>query len=178
MPMNLADEISIRILAAMAEDPEREYYQRQIARLAGISIGATSQKLRRLSADSLVTSRKSGRMLFYRYDLENPVAKQLKILLNVNAIHEMVQELKGHARRIVLFGSCAEGTNVSGSDVDLLVLSEDSKKVKEVTSIYSDKLGKKVSPVVVNANEFRQLRSKDRPLYERISKGIVLWESK
>jgi len=92
--MNFADEISIRILAAMADDPEREYYQREIARLARISIGATSQKLRKLSGDGLVTSRKSGRMMFYRFNLHDPVARQLKILLNVNVIHEMIRELR------------------------------------------------------------------------------------
>lgn len=176
--MNFADEISIRILAALAEDPEREYYQREIAKLAGISVGATSQKLRKLSEDGLVTPRKSGKMIFYCYNLENPVAKQLKILLNVNAVHRMVQELKEHAKRIILFGSCAEGTNVKGSDIDLFVLTEEGMKTKEVASSYGDKLGRKISPIVVNANEFRQLRSKDEPLYERINKGIVLWEAR
>lgn len=175
--MNFADEISMRILAAMASNPEREYYQREIARLARISIGATSQTLRKLSKDGLVTSRKSGRMMFYRYDLRDPVARQLKILLNVNALHGMIRELRDHAKRIILFGSCAEGTNVKGSDIDLFVLTEDSKKTRQIASAYGAKLGRKVSPIVVNANEFRQLRSKDKPLYERVNKGILLWET-
>jgi len=175
--MNITDGISMRILAAIAEDPEREYYQREIAKLASISIGATSQKLRKLASDGLVTCRKSGRMLFYRYNLDDPLGKQLKILLNVNVIRGMVQELGGHAKRIILFGSCAEGTDVKSSDIDLLVLTEDNRKARETASAYGDQLGKKVSAVVMNANEFRQLRSKDRPLYERINKGIVLWES-
>lgn len=176
-PMNFADQISIRILATMSEEPDREFYQREIAKLAGISIGATSQRLRQLSKDGLVISRKSGRMLFYRYNLKDPVTKQFKILLNVNVIHDMVQQLKSHAKRIILFGSCAEGTNVKESDIDLFVLTAESNKVREIASTYSHKLSRKVSPVVLNANEFRQLRSKDKPLYERVNKGIVLWES-
>jgi len=71
--VNSADEISMKILAVMAEDPEREYYQREIARLARISIGSASQKLRKLSAEGMVTSRKFGRMMFYRYNLRDPV---------------------------------------------------------------------------------------------------------
>lgn len=177
MVMNFADQLSIRILSVMAEDPEREFYQREIAKIAGISIGATSQRLWQLSKDGMVVLRKSGKMLFYRYNLQNPVAKQFKILLNINALCEMVEQLRGYAKRVILFGSCAEGMNVKGSDIDLLILSEENKKVREITSAYSDKLNKKVSPVVMTANEFRQLRSKDRPLYERTIKGIVLWES-
>jgi len=175
--MNFADEISIRILAVMAEEPEREFYQREIAKLAGISIGATSQRLRQLSKHDMVTFRKSGKMLFYRYNLRDPLAKQFKILMNINAVHRLVEELRSHAKRILLFGSCAEGTNVRGSDIDLLILSEESKKVREIASKYSEKLSRKISPIIVTANGFRQLRSKDRPLYERAIKGIVLWES-
>jgi len=177
MQMNFADEISIRILAVMAEEPEREFYQREIARLAGISIGATSQRLRQLSKHGMVTFKKSGKMLFYRYNLQDPLAKQFKILMNVNAVHGLVEQLRSHAKRVILFGSCAEGTNAKESDIDLLILSEASRKVREVASKYSESLSRKVSPVIVTANEFRQLRSKDRPLYERAMKGIVLWES-
>ena len=91
--MNFADAISIRILAAMADDPEREFYQREIARLAGISIGATSQKLKKLSEDGLVTSRKSDRMMFYWYDLRDPVTRQLK------SVHCLSPSSKNHTKR-------------------------------------------------------------------------------
>jgi len=177
MPMNISDEISMRILTALAEDPDREYYQREIAKLAGISIGATSQKLRQLSGDGVVNVRRSGRMMFYRYNLRDSLAKQLKILLNVNAIHGLVQELKSYTKRVILFGSCAEGTNVKASDIDLLLLTDDAKRAREIISKYGTGIAKKVSPIVVNANEFRQLRSRDKPLYERVSRGIVLWEA-
>jgi len=175
--MNISDEISMRILAALAEDPDREYYQREIARLADVSIGGTSQKLRKLSGEGLVNVRKSGRMMFYRYNLRDSLAKQLKILLNVNAVHSLVQELKNCSKRVILFGSCAEGTNVKGSDVDLLVLTDDAKVAREIISKHGTRIARKISPVVVNANEFRQMRSRDKPLYERINKGIVLWEA-
>lgn len=177
MSMNFANEISIRILAAMADETEREFYQREIARLAGVSIGATSQTLRKLFETGLVTSRKSGRMMFYRYNLHNPVAKQLKILLNVDAVDGMVQELRDYAERIILFGSYAAGTNVKTSDIDLFILTGNGKKATEITSAYGDKLGRKVSPIVVNANEFRKLRSEDTALYERVNRGIILWEA-
>jgi len=177
-PVNFADEISIRILAVLAEEPERELYQREIARLAGISIGATSQRLRQLSKHGMVIFRKSGKMLFYRYNLQDPLAKQFKILMNINAVYGLVEQLRSHAKRVILLGSCAEGTNVKKSDIDLLILSEENKKVREIASKYSEKLSRKASPIIATANEFRQLRSKDRPLYERAVKGIVLWESR
>lgn len=176
--MNIFDEISLRILAVLAENPNKEYYQREIAKLAGVSIGATSEKMRKHAEDGLVTVRKSGRMMFYRYNLQDPLARQFKILLNINAIHELIQELSGYAKRVVLFGSYAEGTNVMDSDIDLLVLTDNAKKTRETSRLYGARIGKEISPVALSANEFQQLRSRDKPLYERINKGIVLGEAR
>lgn len=81
--------------------------------------------------NGLVNSRKSSRMIFYRYNLRNPVAEQLKTLLNVDALRDMVAGLRDHAKRVIVFGSYAEGTNAVSSDIDLFVLTEDSEKVRE-----------------------------------------------
>jgi len=54
----------------------------------------------------------------------------------------MVGQLRSQAKRVVLFGSCAEGTNVKGSDIDLLILSEEAMKVGEIASKYSEKLSR------------------------------------
>jgi predicted nucleotidyltransferase len=178
MQMNFADEVSLKILTVLAQDPQKEYYQREIAKTAGVSAGATSQKLRALVDSGLVSVKKSGKMLFYRYDLDNPVARQFKILLNVNALQKLIRELQDKARRVTLFGSAAEGTNVQDSDIDLMVLSEDGREIRKLIGDYSELLGKKISPIVVNAGGLRQMRVRDKPLYERIGRGIVLWERK
>jgi hypothetical protein len=44
-------------------------------------------------------------------------------------------------------------------------------------SVYQSKIGKKIAPVMVNANELMRLKNEDEPLHERIFRGIVLWES-
>jgi predicted nucleotidyltransferase len=174
--MNLADSISIRILQVMAEDPAAEYYQREIASKAGVSIGATSQKIITLVDNGLVNSRKSGRMLFYKYNFDNPVSRQFKILLNVNTLNDIMPELIKYIKRLILFGSCAEGTNVKDSDIDLFILSEEDKTVRQIIKRYAVNIGKKISPIILNASAFKQLRLKDKPLYERINRGIILWE--
>lgn len=175
--MKFADEISMRILAVLADSPRKEFYQREIARLAKISVGAASQKLRQLSSNGLVKSRPSGRMIFYQYNLRDPVAKQLKRLLNVETLHDAIGEVADYAERVVLFGTYAEGTNEATNDVDIFVLTEDSRKVEEIARAFANNSGRKVSPIVLNADELRQLRSKDKSLYKRIGKGLVLWEA-
>lgn len=174
--MNEIDIISGRLLAVMAEDPQRELYQREIARLASVSIGATCQKMKRLSGDELVNSRKTGKMIFYRYNLANPVAKQFRILLNLSMVLEITRRLRDHSQRVILFGSYAEGTNDTASAIDIFVLTRESNKVREIARDAGDNQGKKVSLVIVNPGEFQVLKSKYRSLYKRISLGITLWE--
>ena len=175
--MNIIDTTSAKLLAVLAEDPQRELYQREIARLAQVSIGATCQKLKILSDDEMVSSRKSGKMIYYRYNLANPVAKQFKLLLNLGAVFELTRKLRAHARRVILFGSYAEGTNVTSSAIDIFVLTRESKLVREIARDYGDNQGKKVSLVIVDVGEFQVLKAKYRPLYKRIMRGITLWEA-
>ena len=178
MTMKLTDSVAMRILATLAADPDREYYQREIARLAGVSAGATSQRLRDIANQGLVDARKSGRMIFYRYNLDDPVARQFKILLNTNSLHDLIRDLAEHSRRIILFGSCAEGSDGKASDIDLLIVSQEGETVRRIIGAHADGIGRKISPLVMSANQFRHLRSKDRALYDGIHAGITLWEAK
>jgi len=175
--MNEIDIISTRLLAVLAEDPQRELYQREVARLASVSIGATCQKLKRLWDDEMVIGRKTGKMIFYRYNLANPVARQFKILLNLAAVYGLARKLRDHAQRVTLFGSYAEGANVTASSIDIFVLTREGNKVREIARDYGDNQGKKVSLVIVNPVEFQVLKSKYRPLYKRVLRGISLWDA-
>jgi predicted nucleotidyltransferase len=177
MAMKLTDGVEMKILTVLAWEPDREFYQREIARLADVSVGATSQRLREIVEGGLVSARESGRMIFYRYNLDDPVARQLKILLTMNLIHGLVRDLAPYSRRVLLFGSCATGTDVLESDIDLLIVSQEAKKVRNIVCAHADRIGRKISPVVMSANQYRQLRSKDRALYDRIDSGISLWEA-
>ena len=164
------------MLALLMDDPMREFYQREIARMARVSVGATNQILRVLSDREIVTKERRGRMFFYKYNLKNPVARQLKILFNVGNLDELVKQLRGHSKRIILFGSCAEGSDVKDSDADLFVLTNEKTKARETIDRFRERTNRRVAPIILSANEFVALRSKDKPLHDRILGGIVLWQ--
>jgi len=175
--MNFITGTSIRVLALLASDPMREFYQREVAREAGISTGAANQILRILAEKEIVTREKRGRMFFYRYNILNPVARYLKIFLNINELDGLVKQLKQYCKRVVLFGSAAEGSDAKDSDFDLLVLTGDKETARSIINRYGSKIDRKISPIIVNAREFVELRSKDKPLYTRILRGITLWQT-
>ena len=63
------------------------------------------------------------------------------------------------------------------SDVDIFILTNEKDRVRSKVSAYQKLMERRIAPVIVNSNEFAKLRKEDVPLYERIFKGITVWES-
>ncbi|MFQ6064110.1 MAG: nucleotidyltransferase domain-containing protein [Candidatus Bathyarchaeia archaeon] len=167
---------ALNVLHFLLSKPIRQFHEREIVRRTGVSVGAVNQILKKLHEAGLVEKDRRGRTNFYRADLKSPVARQFKVLFNVWALNDLVDQIKQTSERVVLFGSCAEGTNVEESDIDLFVLSSDVQTVKNKISEYELMLDRKISPIVVDSTGFVEIKRKDKSLYERISRGIRLWE--
>jgi predicted nucleotidyltransferase len=166
----------LRVLYVFHEKPMQELHEREVVRRAGISKGSANMILRKLSEIDVLTRDKKGRMVFYSLNMENAVARQFKVLFNVYSLNELVNEIKKYCKKIILFGSCSEGTDTEESDVDLFILTNEKNKINPKVNSYQ-KAERRIAPVIVNSNEFVALRRKDRPLYDRILKGITLWET-
>ena len=170
------DKFSVKILVFLSQEPLKSYYQREIARIVGISVGKTNQVLRALESEEIVLKEVKGKMTLYRYNLHNPAARHLKILFNLTELNELVKQLRRVSRKTVLFGSCSEGTDTIESDIDLLILTDNREKTRRIINQTRRLLSRRVSPILLNPLEFSQLKDKDRPLYEQVSRGITLWQ--
>jgi predicted nucleotidyltransferase len=166
--LNLFSKTELKLLSFISFQ-DKEFYEREIAVGAKISVGATNSILKRLSSLGLVLSSKKGRMLFYRRNDNSPVLRQFKIFINVFALSGIMKQLSQFAKRIVLFGSCAEGRNGENSDIDLFVLTSDKDKAKVVLRQYP-----KIQAFILTSNEYLNLKEKDKVFYDNINKGIEL----
>jgi len=152
----------------------QELHEREVVRRTGVSKGSANKILRKLYDVRILERNRRGRMVFYRFNLRNAVTRQLKALFNVYSLDELVESIKPDCKRVLLFGSCSEGTDVKDSDIDIFVLTNEKDKVKLKISAYQKKMERRIAPILVNSNEFVKLRKEDKPLYERILKGITL----
>lgn len=166
----------LEILYFFASNPLGEFHVREVARRTVVSLGAVSQIVGRLHTHGLLVREKRGRMLFYKLNMESAVVRQFKVLFNVFSLDGLVRETKDKCVRIVLFGSCADGTDVKDSDVDLFVLTSNVGVIRDKISGYEKKIGRRISAIVVDSRGLAKMKKDDRPLYDRISKGILLWE--
>lgn len=169
---------TMRLFGLFLDDPLQEYYEREAARLTHVSRGSASKILRHLASLEFLTVRTSGRLKLYQLNLSSPVARQFKITKNIFSITELLKSLRPNTGRIVLFGSSSQGNDAKDSDVDLFILASGTKnEIREAIRQFNSGAERKVSPIVVNANESAKLKHEDKALYENIERGIELWRA-
>lgn len=168
---------TLRVLEFFFAHPAAEFHEREVLRRVKISKGSANKILRQLAALALLIRAEKGRMVFYRLNADDPFVKQMKVFVNIWILRLFVQGLKESARRIILFGSCAEGTDVAESDIDILIITDEKKPAQNGVSAFNGKSERPIAPIIVSMEEFARMRKKDKPLFERIDRGIVLWET-
>ena len=168
---------ALRVLDHFFAHPMAEFHEREVIRATGISKGSANRILRELAALSILQRTEKGRMVFYRLSAGDPFVKQMKAAENVWSLRAFVEGLKASAHKIILFGSCAEGTDVAESDIDILILTGDKTAAKDRVSAFNRSAKRRISPIILDRNEFALMRKDDLPLYERIDRGVVLWET-
>ena len=113
-------------------DPMNEYYEREVARKTNVSRGSAHKILVMLANVDFFTRKERGRMRMYRLNVKEPTVKQLKIAINTFALKKLVDNLKSYSRRVVLFGSCSQGTDTKESDVDLLIVAMEKEPDRQI----------------------------------------------
>lgn len=165
-----------KILYFLLNNPEQEFYDRQISNLTKVSRAGTNFALRDLAKTGAVQKQKRGRMNYYKITLQSPLIKYLKILQNMVMLNPLVEKLKPLSRKIILYGSSSKGENLINSDFDLFILSNNRKQVNSILLKYP--LRERLQTVTVSPNEFVKLKKNNSVFHKEILKGIVLWEKK
>ena len=81
--------------------------------------------------------------------------------------------------RIVLYGSCAQGTDTSQSDFDLFVVTNNKENAADIVSGFNLSKGfenLRIQPVIKTPIELLQAGESEKAFIEEVERGIVLWE--
>ena len=176
---HLIKTINQRVLSLLVKFSDQEFYEREVSRKLEISAGSANRALNELYSDGVITRRRKGRMYFYSVDSSNALLIELKRLVNLILIEPLVEELKKVSSRIVLYGSCALGTDTSKSDIDLFVVSAGKKGVSNAITGFTFPTGFEnihIQPVIKSPIELLKERESARTFIEEVEHGIVLWE--
>jgi len=168
-----------KVLSLLVKFSDQEFYERQLARRLGISYGSANRALNELFASGAVTRRREGKMYFYSIDSSAAAVAELKKVTNLMLLEPLVEELKKVSSRMVLYGSCALGTDTSESDMDLFVVSNSKEDVSNAIGKFSfpgGYEGIRIQSVIRTPVELLEAGESERAFMEEVDRGIVLWE--
>jgi len=168
-------ESELKVLDYLSLSSEGKGFISQIARDIGMSKGEVSKAVKVLKQGGLVRSQLSGRNVVCFIDRSSPVMTRLRTAFNLLEIIPKIELLQKHAVKVVLFGSCAQGADTAGSDIDLFVIARDKEKVIGMTQ--KIRLSRPVQWVIKTPQEYVVFNNKEKVFAEEIARGIVLWEA-
>jgi uncharacterized protein len=139
-------ENSIRVLSLFTDGFDRDYYIREVERLAKVSPRTAQTVLEGLESKGILRSQTRGKIKSYRL-LTNPLSirylvfaeqhKALSLLQKNVLVREIVEKVSSHIEGIgMIFGSYAKYTAGKGSDVDVFIAGTyDATEIKKISRL-------------------------------------------
>ncbi len=162
-----------KVLLCLARHPQTEFYGREAADRSGVGKSATNYALRRLASLGWVTVRVSGRMKHYRVVSDHPAVCQIKVADTIIGLESFLRKIRPWAVKIVLYGSAALGRDQEGSDVDLMVISNQPDQARRAALAFAPR----IQTVVKDPVEWAGLLNNGDMFCREVERGIVLWQN-
>jgi len=172
--MNMLGTPALETLVFLGRHYRNSYYVRELAKILSISTGAASGHLRALEESGLVTNEQKGRTLLFRASISHPIVREAKIFATLLELSPLITAGQSGIVRMILFGSCSVGEDSEESDIDLYLETTDRRAAKTLISRCEPGVSRNISSIIVSPYEAVQLRTRDRPLFERIQGGKLL----
>jgi predicted nucleotidyltransferase len=185
-PRSLADALFTRtqqrVLGVLFGDPDRSFYASELIRTAGTGSGAAQRELAKLEDSGLVVGRRIGHQKHYQANSQSPLFADLcSIVLKTVGLAEPLREglkpLSSAIRAAFVYGSVAKATDRSGSDIDLMVIS-DSLTYGEVFGALeriAETIGRPVNPTVYTPAEFSKRTREENAFVTRVLEQPKVW---
>lgn len=163
-----------KILAFFLGRPNGEFYDAQVSEMTDISRAGTNIALRALYDRGYLQCEKQGRMRFYKLAMDNHLVRQYRVLYTLEQLQDLLNEIKPLSEKAVLFGSQAKGTGSEESDIDILIVTREEDKVRQI--INRSDFAEGIRPIIKSPVEAIVLGKNNEELARSIDEGIVLWE--
>jgi predicted nucleotidyltransferase len=164
------------VLGLLFGQPERRFQSAELIRLAGSGTGAVHRQLQRLAAAGLVGVTRDGNQKYYQAEKKSPVFSELHglIVKTVGVVEPLRAALAPLADRIHLafvFGSVAKASERAGSDIDLLVVTDDLAYADVYAALEpaEQSLARTINPTVFTLAEWKRKRARKDSFAARIT---------
>lgn len=151
-----------KILRLLFGQPEKSFYSKELVDRAGIGTGTVLRELEKLSEAGLLTVKKIGNQKHYQANPSSPVFEELKGIVRKtfglsDPLRLALDQFKGRIKVAFIYGSVAKGSDTAGSDIDLMLIS-DQLTYPDLLVSFSEletQLGRQLNPTIYTGEEFR-----------------------
>ena len=167
----------LRVLEVLFLYPEKEFSMTDLAKEAKVAKANIGKILEELRSKDFIGVTKLNVMWRIKSNQQNKGFARSKIIYNLNLIYQsrladFLVDFFKNPKSIILFGSFRKGEDISNSDIDIAIESEDSKEyriiqLKELAGL-EGKIRRKIQLHLFNRKNI------DAGLFNNIANGIVL----
>jgi predicted nucleotidyltransferase len=171
-----------RVLALFFGQAERSFYANEVIALVQSGSGAVQRELAALSEAGLLTVSRLGNQRHYQANSACPVYAELRgLVLKTSGLADVLRAallpLAAQISGAFVYGSVAKQSASSGSDVDVLIVSE-TLAYAEVFGALEEaaaKLARPINPTLYTPEEFTRRVSKDQAFIKRVLEQSKIW---
>lgn len=186
MKRSLADALfsktQQRVFRLLFGQPDRSFYSAEIIKLAGAGSGSVQRELARLEASGLVVIHRHGRQKHFQANAHSPLFHELSGIVRktvgvAEPLRDALARLGPRIHAAFVFGSVAKDTDRAGSDIDLMVIS-DQVSYGEVFAALEPAgaaLGRPVNPTVYSSAELRMRIKKGNAFVTKVMSQPRIW---
>ena len=171
-----------RVLGLIFGQPDRSFYATELIGMTGAGSGAVQRELARLEQSGLVTVSRMGTQKHYQANAASPLYEELcgiarKTMGLAEPMRKALAPLATKIRGAFVFGSVAKKRDTSGSDIDLMVVSDAVsyadvfRRLEPLTS----QLGRTINPTVYTRKELAKRIKEENAFVTRVLSQPKLW---
>ena len=165
----------LMVLSYLTKNATKPNISSHIAKDLDIATGSVHQILKFFSKISLVKSSQFGKSSVYEIDRESPLIRTFRLFDTLLELYPLFKKLEEISRKIILYGSCALGTDTELSDIDLMIEADDDNKDQIYSMISDFEYEREVNAIVLDTNEVIELEKNEPVFFKEIQKGIEIW---
>jgi predicted nucleotidyltransferase len=165
------------LLALLYGHPEESFYLRQIVRAVATGQGAVQRELASLTGAGIIARFERDKQVYYCANKACPFFPELHSLMiktggMAGVLTKALQSLKGSIAVAFVFGSQAEGTATTASDIDLMVVGNTNEMALHRALMKAEaRLGRVVNYTLMNEGEFQKRRREKGGFVSRVLAG-------